>query len=137
MAQVISPAINAYRPRHFETVAHLSPAAYEAYVRRASLIVSHAGMGSILTAFTNGKPIVILPRRGHLRETRNDHQYTTVKTLPTRPGLFVALDESDLPAVMDEALAAITGTAPPRLSDVADPGFTNALRDFIFSPKRK
>lgn len=137
VAQVIFPATGAYRPRHFETVAHLSPGDYEAHVHAADLIVSHAGMGSILTAFTHGKPIVIMPRRGHLHETRNDHQYTTVRNLKARPGLFVAEDEAALPAVMDKALATIASVAPPCLPDVADPGFTTALRDFIFSSRQE
>ncbi|MDT8392106.1 MAG: glycosyltransferase [Lentisphaeria bacterium] len=136
IAQVVSPATDAYRPRHFDTVAHLSPKDYEAHICTADLIVSHAGMGSILTAFTHGKPIVIMPRRGHLRETRNDHQYTTVSNLKARPGLFVAEDEAALPAVMDKALATIASAAPPCLSDVADPGFTTALREFILSSRQ-
>ena len=137
VAQVVSPASGAYRPRHFETIPHLTPAEYDARIARADLIVSHAGMGSILTAFTHGKPLVIMPRRGHLRETRNDHQNTTVKNLGARPGLFVAQDEAEFPAVMDQALAAIAGGAPPRLSGFADAGFTDALRDFLLSSKRR
>jgi len=135
VAQVVSPISGAYKPRHFDMIPHLTPAEYEAQIAGADLIVSHAGMGSILTAFTHGKPLVIMPRRGHLRETRNDHQYTTVKSLGARPGLFVAQDETELPAVMDTALAAITGDTPPRLSGVADRGFTDALRDFLLSSK--
>jgi UDP-N-acetylglucosamine transferase subunit ALG13 len=137
IAQVVSPATDAYRPRRFDTVEHLSPKDYEDHIRDADLIVSHAGMGSILTAFTHGKPIVIMPRRGHLRETRNDHQFTTVSNLKARPGLFVAQDETALPAVMDRALAAITSAAPPCLSDVAAPDFTAALRNFIHSSPRR
>lgn len=137
IAQVVFPATDAYRPRHFDTVAHLSPKDYEAHIGAADLIVSHAGMGSILTAFTHGKPIVIMPRRGHLHETRNDHQYTTVKNLGNRPGLFVAEDEAAFPGTMDTALTAIGGPAPPRLSDMADPGFTDALRSFILSSRQR
>lgn len=136
VVQAVSPVIDAYRPRYFDTVAHLSPEDYETHIRAADLIVSHAGMGSILTAFTYGKPIVIMPRRGHLHETRNDHQYTTFRSLKARPGLFLAEDETALSAVMYQALIAIENSVPPRLSDVADPGFTNALRTFILSSKR-
>lgn len=136
VAQAISPTSGAYSPRNFELTPHLSPRDYEERILRAELIVSHAGMGSILTAFTHGKPIVIMPRRGHLRETRNDHQYTTVKNLKERPGLFVARDETEFPGVMERALAAIAGGGLPRLSPVADTEFTDALRAFILSSKQ-
>ncbi|WP_417463003.1 glycosyltransferase [Kordiimonas sp.] len=132
-AQVVSPPVEAYIPRNFEMTAHLSPMEYEDRIRQADLIVSHAGMGTILTAFTYGKPIIIMPRRGHFRETRNDHQYTTVKNLTKRPGLFVAEDETQFSIVMDKAIKSVTNATPPRLSAVADVGFTDALHRFLLS----
>jgi UDP-N-acetylglucosamine transferase subunit ALG13 len=136
VAQAISPASKAYSPRNFGLTPYLSPRDYEENILRAGLIVSHAGMGSILTAFTHGKPIVIMPRRGHLRETRNDHQYTTVKNLKKRPGLFVAKDETEFPDAVEAALAAASSSVLPHLSPVADEKFTDALRGFILSSKR-
>lgn len=118
-------------------IAHLSPSEYEDQIKKADLIVSHAGMGTILTAFTHGKPIVIMPRRGHLLETRNDHQYTTVKNLAERPGLFVAEDETQLSAVMDKAISSSANFVTQRLPAVADAGFTDALRDFLLSSTKK
>lgn len=135
-AQIVSPTSGAYRPRNFETVAHVPPAEYEERIIQADLIVSHAGMGSILTAFTHGRPIVIMPRRGHLRETRNDHQYTTVKHLKKRAGLFVANDETEFSGVMNKALETILGDTPPHLSPVADTGFTDAIRSFLLSSEK-
>jgi len=135
VAQAISPASGAYIPRNFEMTPHLSPHEYEARIHDADLIVSHAGMGSILTAFTHGKPIVIMPRRGHLRETRNDHQYTTIKNLGERPGLFIAKDETEFAHVIETALAAHSEGGQPHLSPVADAEFTDALRSFIVSSR--
>src|SRR5579859_3180811 len=57
----------------------LDPASFRAKVEEASVIIAHAGMGSILTALEAGKPILILPRRGDLKETRNDHQVATAQ----------------------------------------------------------
>jgi UDP-N-acetylglucosamine transferase subunit ALG13 len=136
IAQAISPASDAYTPRHFDMIPHLSPAEYEERFSQADLIVSHAGMGSILTAYTHGKPIVIMPRRGHLRETRNDHQYTTVQNLKDRPGLFIAHDETEFPTVMEAALGTRPNQELPRLSPIADAEFTDALRSFILSSKQ-
>ena len=53
-------------------------------------------MGSIITALEVGKPIVILPRREHLNETRNDHQLASANQFSSRPGIIVALDETQL-----------------------------------------
>ncbi len=129
--QITEPRADAYRPQHFEWVSRLTPAEYSARMERSSLIVSHAGMGSIITALHGGKPIVVMPRRGHLRETRNDHQYTTVKMLGGRPGIYVAEDETCLAAVMDRAIADIGTTSAPRIAAFAEDKFTEPLRAFL------
>ncbi|NJM81639.1 MAG: hypothetical protein HC844_03355 [Tabrizicola sp.] len=129
--QITSPKADGYAPKNFEWISRLSPADYATRFAAADLIVSHAGMGSILTALHSGKPIVILPRRGHLRETRNDHQYTTAKMLGTRPGIHVALDEAALGGVMDQALADLGKPGGIRIPATADPQFTDALRSFL------
>ena len=120
-----------YTPGHFDYVATLSPAEYGARCADAELIVSHAGMGTILTALQTGTPALLLPRKGALGETRNDHQIATAKKFEGRSGLTVVMDESDLPAALENCLA---GASKPveRLPSVADPRLTGALRNFIF-----
>ena len=134
--QITDPRPGAYRPRNFEWVSRLAPLEYDRRFAEADLIVSHAGMGSIITALHRGKPIVVMPRRGHLRETRNDHQFMTVRMLSGRPGIHVAEDETRLPAILDAALAALAGPAAARLSATADPCFTDALRAFLVDGRR-
>lgn len=68
----------------------------DALTQKAELIVSHAGIGSILSAFSCGTPIIVMPRRLSLGEHRNDHQIATAKALQGRPGLAVAWDEIEL-----------------------------------------
>jgi UDP-N-acetylglucosamine transferase subunit ALG13 len=84
-------------PRHMAHAAFLSPQEAETRLRSASLIVAHAGMGTVLTALQAGRPVVILPRRASLGEHRNEHQLATARWLATRPGVGVAMDESELP----------------------------------------
>lgn len=129
--QITDPGPGGYVPRHFEWVSRLAPVDYAARFASADLIVSHAGMGSILTALQAAKPIVILPRRGHLRETRNDHQYTTMTMLGSRPGIHVATDETQLGPVLDRAIADLANPAAQRISHLAQPRFTDALRGFL------
>ena len=65
-----------WRPRHIEWTQFIEPQDFRRRVRDATIIVAHAGMGSILV-LELGKPIIVMPRRGDLRETRNDHQLAT------------------------------------------------------------
>ena len=81
------------------------------FVRRmvaAELVIAHAGMGTIISAAEFGKPMVLLPRRGSLRETRNDHQLAAVRWLRSKPSIFIADSEDELPNVLDQALCAFS-----------------------------
>lgn len=134
-AQIANPGPLGYRPRNFEWVGHLAPDAYEARFRSAAMVVSHAGMGSIITAMQLGKRIVVLPRRGDLRETRNDHQIATARRLKDRTGIHVAMAEQDLPGVLDAAFKN-EGSSAPRIAAFAETRMTTALRAFIFDIER-
>ncbi|OBV11224.1 glycosyltransferase [Erythrobacter dokdonensis] len=94
-----------YRPQNMEVREKIAPAEFEALVERCSLIVSHAGIGTVLTAARFGKPILVMPRRADRGEHRNDHQLATVDKFAGRPGILVAADESELAPRIAEGLA--------------------------------
>ena len=129
--QITDPGKTGYRPAHFEWVARMTPDAYRGAFEDAEFIIAHAGMGSIITAFDLGKPIALLPRRGHLRETRNDHQFATVQHLAGRPGLFIAEAEDDLPAVLDKVAAKAADWNADAVSPFAQDSLIAAIRDEI------
>jgi UDP-N-acetylglucosamine transferase subunit ALG13 len=118
-----------YLPRCLEYRQSLTPAEFTAAVAAAEVIVAHAGMGSVLTAMELGKPLVLMPRRGDLLETRNDHQLATARWLAQRPGIFVALDEAQLPTALAAARASAQGTAT--IAAHAAPELLEAIRRFI------
>ena len=128
LAQITARAV--YRPKAVRPVATLSPEEYSRCFREAEFIVSHAGMGSIITALSLQKPIAILPRRGHLQETRNDHQFATMQRFGGWAGIFVAEDEAALPTVLDR-LAGGDATTGHEISPFASKELIDALRAFI------
>ncbi len=99
-----------YVPQNMEAHEKIEPSRFEPMVKSAEVIVSHAGIGSVLTAARFSKPIVLLPRRASLHEHRNDHQMATVRKLAGRPGILIAQDESELADRIREARA--LGEAP-------------------------
>ncbi len=119
-----------HTPRSCEWVRLLSAAEFREKVESATAIVAHAGMGSILTALEAGKPILVLPRRGDLRETRNDHQIATARALSERGQVHIAMDESELPARLD-TLGGLR--ASDRISPWASDELSSAIRRFIWN----
>lgn len=132
-AQITDRAL--FTPRHMAHVANVSPAEYDARCAASPFLIAHAGMGSILAALKLAKPIVVLPRRGHLGETRNDHQFATAQKFRTRPGILVAETEDKLPQRLAEAQAIVTagiaGEQP--ISPTAEPRLIAAIRAVILN----
>ena len=115
-------------PTHIAWSRFIEPDDFERRVQQADVIVAHAGMGSILTALEHEKPILVMPRRGALRETRNDHQVDTAERLAQTGKVRVAMNEHTLPAALDEMLAHPTAQ---RIGPHASPELIAAIRGFI------
>lgn len=111
----------------------LQPAAFSHAIGAAQVIVSHAGMGSILTAAELGKPIVIMPRRAALGEHRTDHQLHTAAEMARLPNVTVAHDDIELAEALNRLVAAGDGptAAAKPMPAVASRDLLGAVAGFI------
>jgi UDP-N-acetylglucosamine transferase subunit ALG13 len=122
---------DAFLPQHVRYCEFLEPPEFYRCVRDADVIVAHAGMGSILTALERGKPIIVMPRRGDLNETRNDHQLATARQLEQQGRVRVAYDERELPDLLDSINTAVPG---PLIQPYASDRLLDAIRSVIADP---
>ena len=122
-----------YRPANFETTEWMDPAGFDRRLADCELVVAHAGMGTILTALENARPIVILPRRAAFGEHRNDHQVDTAKKFGAQPGITAAFSEDELKLALDQRSAA-PGEA---LSPIASSELLSGLREFLRTVPRR
>jgi UDP-N-acetylglucosamine transferase subunit ALG13 len=128
--QIADPGPDGFYPKNFAWDRFLTAAQFDRHVAGAVLIIAHAGMGSIISALTLAKPIVIMPRRGALGETRNDHQYATALEFGARSGIHVAIDEQAIAPTIDLALR--QASRSKHAADAfAGEELIAAIRDFI------
>ena len=93
-----------YSPLTFEfieTYPYLSPKDYKGYVKRAKVIVGHAGTGTIITAKENGIPAILMARQFELNEHRSEHQVSTVEPFNNIKGVYIVNDEQGLFQLLD------------------------------------
>lgn len=88
-------------PLHIRSARFLRPGEFKNRYEAAKVIVAHAGTGTIITALQLGKPIIVMPRRGSLRETRNNHQVATAEQFRRFSSVVVAWDEKELIARLE------------------------------------
>jgi UDP-N-acetylglucosamine transferase subunit ALG13 len=87
---------SAYKPQNIEVLNFITPKEFDDYVDRCKLIISHAGMGTIITALVKEKPIIVMPRLMVYQEHRNEHQLATAKQMEKMGYINVAYDEAEL-----------------------------------------
>jgi UDP-N-acetylglucosamine transferase subunit ALG13 len=117
-----------YRPEHIKFTNFLTPTEFAEAVQRCSVIVAHAGMGTIISALELGKQVVVMPRRASLHETRNDHQVATAQSFGAQGRIIVASDEYELPHKLEYA-SSLGDTN--RITTQASPLLLATLRNFL------
>lgn len=121
-----------YKPAACEFADFVPPDRANLLFQESSLIVSHAGMGSILTALRYRKPILIMPRKASLGEHRNEHQLATARWLGGKPGIFVADSVEDISSILSRRSSLKSSDG---ISQFAGTEFTDRLRQFIDLPR--
>jgi UDP-N-acetylglucosamine transferase subunit ALG13 len=121
----------------FEHTAMLTPDEAARMFDRASVVVSHVGMGTVLGCLERGLPMVLLPRTAAQGETRNDHQSATARRFRDRDDILIAWEESQLETLLDSAIIKVTtransGERSARISSHASPRLLSAVRNFVW-----
>jgi UDP-N-acetylglucosamine transferase subunit ALG13 len=96
-----------YEPRHTKYFRYASYQENLSYFQKASLIVGHCGIGTILNALKFQKPIIVVPRRIKLGElNRDDHQMEIAKVLEKRgyQNIYIVYEEDQLEEKIMEVL---------------------------------
>jgi len=86
-----------YKPQNMEYVEVLEKGIFDTYLKKASGIISHAGIGTITMALDSSKPLLVMPRMKRFKEHVNDHQVATARKFEELGHVLVAYDVEDLP----------------------------------------
>ncbi len=104
-----------YEPANLNFIRFCSHDMFEQYANESDIVITHAGVGSIITAVSYQKPVVVVPRRAALGEADNDHQVRTAEQFEREGLVLVAYSEDSLNDRVQEAVNfspnAITGKA--------------------------
>jgi len=119
-----------YRVKNMNVINFLSPDEFSVYFNNAKLVISHAGMGTIISALEQEKPIIVMPRLLKLKEHRNEHQLATSKKLDKLGYIRVAYDEGELKKMVLKVL--FEDLRPLyKIGNSASDSLLTSLRDFI------
>ena len=121
---VVQHGISPVRPRGARCVDFLAYDELVALVRSARVVVTHGGVGSVLTALANGKRPVVVPRSAGLGEAIDDHQLEFVRKLAATGVIDLVEDPAELGGRL------VTDRREP-ISVAPDPRLVAELREYL------
>lgn len=121
--------VSNYKPKHFEFCQTMTPNEYQSYLEKADLVVSHAGMGTIISALELGKTLLLMPRLANQSEHRNDHQLATAKHFSHFANITIVNNETELPAALDKQL--LEKKVYSNLETEVSPTLIHVIKKFI------
>lgn len=89
-------------PAHLRWTQRIDTSEFRHILFEAEIVITHAGVGTILTALEFGKPVLVMPRCAELGETRNNHQFGTAHELAKSRRIAVAWDDAELSSWLDQ-----------------------------------
>jgi UDP-N-acetylglucosamine transferase subunit ALG13 len=122
---VVQHGLSPVRPTRAHCIEFLPFEQVGDYMRRARVVVAHAGVGTFLTARASGKHPLVVPRLARFGEAVDDHQLAFAQRLH-EAGLATLVED---PAQLADALA---GEPEPmqRAAD-ASGGLARELRAYV------
>ena len=133
--EIIVQAIHTKYPvQNVKVLGFLDPQEYKKIFEEARVIISHAGMGTIISALTNLKPIIIFPRIAKLGEHRNEHQLATAKKFKELKYVHVAETEEDLLGILKKLLSNSKIEPLYKLNNYASSQLIDSLNSYINKP---
>ena len=131
---VIQRGYSTYLPRNTQYFDFVSMPIAIDYIQKSELVVSHAGIGTIILCKEYGIPILILPRRKRYGEHMNDHQMEIAKALEERrnENIHVIYQEDQI----EEAILRILGEGKRNilLKNIGKANLIKTIREFINQP---
>ncbi|MFA6710287.1 MAG: glycosyltransferase [Candidatus Methanomethylophilaceae archaeon] len=116
---VMQLGVSEYNPKNTRSFHFESEERLDALYDECSLLVCHAGAGTILNGLVRGKPIVLVPRRAAEKEITNDHQLLLTDKMRAQGKAVAALDINELKEAIFKAreLSSEPVVADHRLAD--------------------
>ena len=125
-------------PENVKMYDFLPPSVFDNLFDQARVVVSHAGMGTIINALTKEKPLVIIPRIAALGEHRNEHQLATTTKIKEYNYAHVVDDKDRL---YDDLLFFLSNTelkplSKTKIGEFASDSLISSIASFSLRRKR-
>lgn len=107
---IVQSGYTKFNSKYMTIFDFLSMEDFDAYIKKSDILITHGGVGSILTGIKNDKKIIAIPRLKKYKEHTNDHQLQIIKKFNSKK-YVIGINEVD---EVENALKKINGFKPKK-----------------------
>ena len=92
-----------YTSKNIKLYDYLDQEDFDKYLKKCSLLITHGGVGSILSGIKIGKVVIAAPRLKKYKEHVNDHQTQIIESFSKEKYILGLMDLNNFPSVLEKA----------------------------------
>lgn len=92
-----------YIPKNFRYVDFLDKSEFDKKISECSLVITHSGVGSIITAVQCKKPVIVYPRLSKYNEHVDNHQLEIARAFSKKNFVLCCEEKDNLGVLIQEA----------------------------------
>ena len=92
---IVQAGINKYKSEYIKVLNYVPFDEFNNYVNAADIVITHGGVGSILSAVKLGKKVIAVPRLKKYGEHINDHQLQVIEKM-TKDGYILSAEDENM-----------------------------------------
>ena len=123
---VVQAGLTKYQSDKMEIFDFIPVSKFDDLIKSCDILITHAGVGSIITGLKNNKKVIAAARLKKYKEHTNDHQLQIVDNF-AKSGYIIPLDNFD---ELDKALAKVK-KIKPKAYESNTKNFVKLIKDYI------
>lgn len=90
-----------YQPKNFTIIKNLDKKEFNEYLKKAEVVITHGGVGTIIDCIKMGKKVIAFPRNTEYGEAKNNHQEQIINNLKNT-GSILTGEINDLAKLLEK-----------------------------------
>ena len=90
-----------YQPKNFTIIKNLDKKEFNEYLKKAEVVITHGGVGTIIDCIKMGKKVIAFPRNTEYGEAKNNHQEQIINNLKNS-GSILTGEINDLAKLLEK-----------------------------------
>ncbi len=90
-----------YQPKNFTIIKNLDKKEFNEYLKKAEVVITHGGVGTIIDCIKMGKNVIAFPRKAEYAEAKNNHQEQIINEFEKK-GLIITGEINDLEKLINQ-----------------------------------